>query len=202
MRIKICGVTNVEDALFIEEAGADAIGVVISKESKRNISIDKADEIFSALGPFIIKVVVTHTTSYEKLNEIISLNPDAIQISTNCKIPDTFRGRLIRVIGSESEIPDDCDALIVDESHGNGKAYNAEYAKKIVKKSHIPVILAGGLNSSNVSEAITSVRPYAVDVCSGVEDKVGIKNRFEVLEFIRACGRLPGIKIKKGYFKD
>ncbi|MDD4127997.1 MAG: phosphoribosylanthranilate isomerase, partial [Methanomicrobium sp.] len=102
MRVKICGVTTVEDALFIEEAGADAVGVVISAESKRNVSINRAKEIFASLGPFITRVVVTHTESYDELNDILSLNPDAVQISTGLIIPETFHGRVIRVLENSS----------------------------------------------------------------------------------------------------
>ncbi len=200
MRVKICGVTTANDARFIENAGADAVGVVISPESKRNVSIAQAKEIFDALGPFIIKVVVTHTNSAGELEEIISLKPDAIQISTDLKIPDNFTGRVIRVIKSPENIPNDCDAVIYDESCGENKPYNQSYAKEIVKKSTVPVILAGGLNSSNVSFAIDSVKPYAVDVCTGVEERPGVKNRFEVLEFLRACGKIPGVRLKENCF--
>lgn len=197
--MKICGVTTVSDARFIENAGCDALGVVMSAESKRNISLKQAEEIFDALGPFMSRVVVTHTQSADELDEILSLNPTALQISTGLKIPETFKGRVIRVIEKGSDIPKDCDALIIDESRGEGTPFNLSFAKKIAQNSTVPVILAGGLNSINVAHAIEEVKPYAVDVCSGVEEKPGIKNRFEVLEFLRACGKMPALKLKEKY---
>ena len=201
MRVKICGVTTIEDARFIEGAGADAVGVVISEESKRNVTLKRAEDIFDSLGPFISKVVVTHTKSEDELYEILSLNPTAIQISTGLKIPETFCGQVIRVADKQSLIPKDCDAVIVDESRGEGRLYDFNFAKEIIGCSKMPVILAGGLNSGNVGRAIDEVKPYAVDVCSGVEEKAGIKNRFEVLEFLRACGKLPGLRLKEKYIR-
>ncbi|MBP2132261.1 phosphoribosylanthranilate isomerase [Methanomicrobium sp. W14] len=202
MRVKICGVTNADDAMFIEESGADAIGVVISPESARNVTLEKADLIFSSLGPFITRVVVTHTTSPGELDKILSVNPDAVQLSSGIKMPEYFSGRVIRVIGKNTPVPDDCDALIIDESRGSGRLYDHSFAKEISEKSDIPVILSGGLNSSNVHHAAEEIRPYAVDVCSGVEERPGIKNRFEVLEFLRECGKAPGVKLKKGVLLD
>lgn len=199
MRVKICGVTTVSDARFIENAGCDALGVVISAESKRNVTLERAEEIFDALGPFISRVVVTHTKSSDELNEITALNPTALQISTGLKIPENFKGRVIRVVENGSDIPKDCDAVIIDESRGEGTPFNLSFAKKTAQNSIVPVILAGGLNSGNVARAIEEIKPYAVDVCSGVEEKPGIKNRFEVLEFLRACGKMPGVKLKDKY---
>ncbi|WOF15935.1 phosphoribosylanthranilate isomerase [Methanoplanus sp. FWC-SCC4] len=197
VRVKICGITSVKDALFAEMAGADAIGVVMSDESKRDVTPAQAKKIFESLGPFISKVVVTHTKSQEKLNEIISLNPTAIQISTDIKIPDNYVGDLIRVVKSGESIPNDCDAVIIDDSRGEGIKYNPDFSKKTVKISDIPVILAGGLTPENVAEAISGIKPYAVDVCSGVELNLGEKDNFKVLEFLRACGKIPEVRRKR-----
>ena len=81
MRIKCCGITRVRDALFAEQAGADAIGVVLFiSSSPRSVPVDRAREIFDAVGPFTATVAVTHTTSEEDLAQILALRPTAIQI--------------------------------------------------------------------------------------------------------------------------
>jgi phosphoribosylanthranilate isomerase len=187
--VKICGITRPEDATFAEEAGAHAIGVVVFSGgvSQRVVSVKRAREIFDSVGPFTITVAVSHTHSREHLEQIIALNPDAIQISH----PFTFRNdpgvRVIRVIGRGDRIPEDCDAVIVDDSHGKGRQYDPSYAHVAVQQSRVPVILAGGLNPDNVCDAIRQVHPYAVDVASGVETSPGIKDREKVMAFIAAC---------------
>ena len=188
MRIKICGVTRPEDALFAERCGADAIGVVVcSPGSKRTVPLARAQEIFSAVGPFTTTVAVTHTKSEEDLARIIATGPDAVQVF----YPFTFgKGRgvkVIRAVGRNDPLPGDCDAIIIDESHGGGKAFDLSCARDAVLRSKIPVILAGGLNPQNVAGAIREVSPYAVDVATGVEISPGIKDPEKVRAFIAAC---------------
>jgi phosphoribosylanthranilate isomerase len=91
------------------------------------------------------------------------------------------------VIGRGDPLPEDCDAVIVDDSHGEGRQFDQDYAREIVQRSKVPVILAGGLTPANVSGAIRRVRPYAVDVASGVEMVPGIKDNEKVRVFIAAC---------------
>jgi phosphoribosylanthranilate isomerase len=188
MRIKICGITRPEDALFAEKSGADAIGVVVFSGgvSRRVVSPGSAREIFDAVGPFTTTVAVSHTDSREDLEQMLALNTDAIQIShpfTFCEKPGV---RIIRVIGRGDPLPDDCDAIIVDDSHGKGRRYDPSYARVAAQQSRVPVILAGGLTPENVGEAIRIVRPYAVDVASGVEEAPGIKDKEKVRAFIAA----------------
>jgi phosphoribosylanthranilate isomerase len=191
MRIKICGITRPEDARFAEEAGTDAIGVVVFSGgvSRRVVSPERAREIFDSVGPFTTTVAVSHTNSREDLDQMIALHPTAIQISH----PFTFREdpgvKVIRVIGRGDLLPNNCDAIIVDDSHGKGRAYDPSYARDAVKRSTIPVILAGGLTPENVGEAVRQVQPYAVDVASGVETSPGIKNHEKIQAFVAACRR-------------
>jgi len=188
VRIKICGITRAEDALFAENAGTDAIGIVMySPTSRRSVPDDKAREIFAALGPFVTRVVVTHTQSEQDLEKIFALRPDAIQISHPFVFEKNPGVRVLRVIGRGDPVPGDCDAVIVDESMGAGKTFDREFAKNVVKQSAVPVILAGGLTSQNVAAAIREIRPYAVDVASGVETAPGIKDHTKVAAFIRAA---------------
>ena len=188
MRIKCCGITRPEDARFAEACGADAIGVVVfSPTSRRSVTLGRAREIFDAVGPFTTTVAVSHTTSYDDLEQILALHPDAIQISH----PFVFREKpvvkLIRVIGRNDPLPTDCDAIIVDESHGSGKEFDLSHARNTVLQSTLPVILAGGLTPENVVEAIKQVHPYAVDVASGIETAPGVKDHTKIAAFIAAA---------------
>ena len=188
MRVKICGITRVEDAQFAERAGADAIGVVMySPTSRRSVPESRAREIFSALGPFVTRVIVTHAHSEEDLKRILALRPDAIQVSHPFVFPEKPGARVLRVIGRGDAVPDDCDAVIVDESMGAGKQFDREFAKIVAKTSRVPVILAGGLTPENVGAAIREIRPYAVDVASGVETGPGIKDHTKIAAFICAA---------------
>jgi phosphoribosylanthranilate isomerase len=189
MRIKICGITRPEDARFAEQLGADAIGVVVFSGgvSQRHIGEEKARGIFESVGPFTTTVAVSHTQSEDDLKRMIALHPDAIQISHPFRFTEDPGVRIIRVIGRSDPLPEDCDAVIVDDSHGKGRDFDPSYARDAVKRSKVPVILAGGLTPENVGDAIRRVRPYAVDVASGIEMSPGIKDHEKVRAFIAAC---------------
>ena len=191
MRIKICGITRPEDAQFAEKEGANAIGVVVFSDgiSKRAVGERKAREIFDAVGPFTVTVAVSHTRSEDDLKRILALRPRAVQLSHPFIFDDDPGVAVIRVIGRGDPLPEDCDAIIVDDSHGKGRDYDPSYACDAVRRSKIPVILAGGLTADNVEKAIRHVHPYAVDVASGVEQSPGVKNREKVRAFIAACRR-------------
>jgi phosphoribosylanthranilate isomerase len=189
LRIKICGITRPDDARFAERVGANAIGVVVCSDnvSKRNVTLETAKKIFTAVGPFTTIVAVSHTRSEEDLRRLIALRPHAIQISHPFTFEEDPGVAVIRVIGRGDPLPDDCDAIIVDDSHGRGRSFDGSYAKEAVRKSRIPVILAGGLTPENVGAAIREIRPYAVDVASGVEVSPGIKDPKKIEAFIAAC---------------
>jgi phosphoribosylanthranilate isomerase len=193
MRVKICGITRAEDAVHAIEAGADAIGVILSSDSPRCVTPERAEEIFSLAGPFVTTVAVTHTESRRDLNRILALRPAAIQISHPFRFPTKPRAKILRVVRPGTTVPGDSDALVVDQSMGTGTLFDAGFARELVRNSPVPVILAGGLTPENVAEAIQSVRPYAVDVASGVEaGPKGVKDHTRVTAFIRAArGALP-----------
>jgi phosphoribosylanthranilate isomerase len=180
MRIKCCGITMPADARFAESAGADAIGVVVFSGgvSRRVVTPERAREIFDAVGPFTATVAVSHTKSEVDLQAMLALRPSAIHEDPGVAV--------IRVIGRGDPLPDDCDAVIVDDSHGQGKTYDLSYAREAVRHSKIPVVLAGGLTPENVADAIRQVHPYAVDVASGIETAPGIKDHTKIAGFIAA----------------
>jgi phosphoribosylanthranilate isomerase len=188
MRIKCCGITSPEDARYAEACGADAIGVVVfSPPSKRSVTPERAREIFDAVGPFTTTVAVSHTTSPEDLEQMLALHPDAIQISHPFVFREKPGEKVIRVIGRDDPVPTDCDAIIVDESHGSGKNFDLSHAHNVMQQSALPVILAGGLTPENVEDAIRQVHPYAVDVASGIETAPGIKDHTKIAAFIAAA---------------
>jgi phosphoribosylanthranilate isomerase len=187
MRIKICGITSIDDALAAQDAGADAIGVVMYSNSKRSVSKKRTAGIFSALGPFIATVAVSHTTDPRELADMLSLCPTAVQISFPFPVPGDSGVKVLRVVAKGEPLPDDCDAIVIDESRGEGRRFDLAFARDVVLKSRVPVILAGGLTPENVQEAASRVRPYAVDVASGIEEQPGVKDREKMFAFIKAC---------------
>jgi phosphoribosylanthranilate isomerase len=137
-------------------------------------------------------VAVTHTKSRRDLNRILALRPDAIQISHPFTLAGKPRVRVLRVVKPGDPLPDDGDAVVVDGSRGSGRPYDTGFARDVVQRSLVHVILAGGLTPENVAGAIEVVRPYCVDVASGVEVRPGIKDPSRVTGFIRAArGVLP-----------
>lgn len=183
--MKICGITTPEDAIMADLAGADAIGVVMYSDSPRSVDIDTAEEIFGSVGPYITRVCVSHTTLLGDIEAMLDIKPDAIQVSMPPVLPHPFPVRLIRVVSGEQPLPTNADALLVDGSAGKGTLFDADLASRVVRESRVPVILAGGLNPGNVAQAIIRVRPYGVDVATGVEDSPGVKNEQKVREFVK-----------------
>jgi phosphoribosylanthranilate isomerase len=189
--VKICGITTVEDALFVERAGGDAVGVVLCSDSPRAVEIETAHEIFSSLGPFIAKVAVTHTQSPRELRDILRIHPTAIQLYHDLEIPPSSGVSTIRVVKKGGPIPADCACVCVDESMGTGRAYDPMFARDVVCRSPLPVMLSGGLSPENLGTAIMTVKPYAVDICSGVEERPGRKDRRRVVRCIQESRGYP-----------
>ena len=188
MRIKICGITSVDDALSAQSAGADAIGVVMYSHSKRSVSKKRAAEIFAALDPFTATVVVSHTSDPQEFADMLTLRPTAVQISYPFAVPEKTTGvKVLRVAAKGQPLPDDCDGIVIDESQGEGRRFDLAFARDVVRRSRVPVILAGGLTPENVQDAVSRVRPYAVDVASGVEAYPGVKDKEKMHAFIKAC---------------
>ncbi|HOB07375.1 MAG TPA: phosphoribosylanthranilate isomerase [Methanoculleus sp.] len=179
--------TNIRDAHAAVEAGADAIGVVLASPSPRSVRPEEAREIFAAVPPSVTTVAVTSTGRPEDLPAILSLRPDAVQVPADLEVPSRAGLRVIRMLAPGDPLRDDCDAVIIDASHGRGRAFDPGYARRCVASSSVPVILAGGLNPWNVAAAVRAVRPYAVDVCSGVEAMPGLKDGRLVRAFVKAC---------------
>jgi phosphoribosylanthranilate isomerase len=193
-RVKICGLTNVEDALAAVALGADAIGMVFAK-SPRQISPHKAREISQALPPFVTRIgvfvnsdlnTITGVADYCDL-DVIQLHGDkcweVVRFLTYpflkaLAVKDCTVLEEIRIHHLRSFLLDAYDS---SAAGGTGKMFDWRIAKEA--SSLGKVILSGGLTPDNIGEALESVQPYAVDVCSGVEKEPGIKDHDRMRRF-------------------
>lgn len=196
-RVKICGITQVSDALYAAECGADALGFIFA-ESPRRVSADSARDIIRRLPPFITTVGV-FVGQHPGLPELVNYcGLGAVQLHSGYSqqyVEGLRNHRLIlgvKVRGEESlrDIPgvELASAVLLDAWHpdvqgGSGLAFDWSVLQGGLPFEK-PFILAGGLNPENISEAIEKTRPYAVDVSSGVETSPGIKDPEKVRLFI------------------
>lgn len=196
IRIKICGITTVQDGLAAALAGADAIGLVFVPASRRSVSIDQARRICRALPPFVSRVGLFMDADPLRVEEVLAGVPlDCLQFHGSERARDcqAFGRPWIKALAmGRDESPDwkayaGADALLLD-SHGNGKlgGSGTVFDWNRVPALDRPWILAGGLHPGNVAEACRQLHPDAVDVSSGVEIRPGIKDHNALDEFIKA----------------
>ena len=207
VKVKICGITNIGDALAAVECGADALGFVFAT-SPRQVTAEVAREIADGLPPFICKVGVFVNSDLKKVEETMAschldlaqlhgdedtgycaaLFPRAIKVFTTKNMPSEKELRQYRVA-----------AYMLDIDKGTalkGSEQTELWQLALQLKDYGPVILAGGLTPSNVGKAIKVARPYAVDVSSGVESRTGKKAHNKMQDFIMAAkGGLAGQRI-------
>ncbi len=207
MRTKICGIRNMSDAQTAIRAGANAVGflVGITHLAEDKISKEDAREIISMLPPFVSTVMVTHLTDKKEIVELAKyLGVNTVQIHDYIppvdvlfvkeNLPFCKIIKAIHIIDKESalEMVKDfecvCDALLLDSRTkdrlgGTGITHDWNISQEIVAKSKVPVILAGGLTDNNVYEAVKKVKPFGVDVNSGVEND-GWKSYEKVFKFV------------------
>lgn len=200
-RVKICGITRVEDALAAARAGADAIGLVFAEQSPRHLSLDQAAAIVRALPPFVSVVGLFVDAERGRIDEVLRrvaldlLQFHGTESPEQCRL---YHRPYIKAISMKPDVNvtalealySDAAGLLLDSDHptlagGSGAHFDWTRVPRDLAK---PVILAGGLTPANVAEAIRVVRPYAVDVSSGVEQSKGIKDAAKMIEFIRNAG--------------
>lgn len=196
-RVKICGITQLTDALFAAECGADALGFIFA-ESPRRVSADTARDIIRRLPPFIttIGVFVGQQPDLPELTQYCGFS--AVQLHSGYSREYVAGLRSHRLIlgvrvkdqASLGDIPgvEMASAVLLDAWHpqlqgGSGLAFDWSILHRGLPVEK-PFILAGGLNPENISEAVEKTRPYAVDVSSGVEVSPGIKDPEKVRLFI------------------
>ncbi|TAN06986.1 MAG: phosphoribosylanthranilate isomerase [Rhodanobacteraceae bacterium] len=198
-RVKICGITRVEDALLACALGADAIGIVLTPTSPRCVPIKRARAIRDALPAFVTAVVLTHGLPADRVREIIAgVRPDLVQFHglEDAAFCESFGVRYIKALGMAGSVDVQAAAnrhqhavgFVLDghppgEQGGRGKTFDWSRVPRDLDR---PVILAGGLNPDNVGRAIRAVHPWAVDLASGVEASPGIKDAAKMRAFFAA----------------
>jgi phosphoribosylanthranilate isomerase len=201
-KVKICGITNKVDASMAANYGADAIGIVNVRGSKRFVDLDRAADIFCVLPVFVSRVIVAMPESIEEALQIEETGADYIQLHGDEPVnfirelrENTMMGIIKKVSVDENSITDSvrysriADAILLDTkvkgaAGGTGIVHDWDMSRKVVDSVDKPVILAGGINPGNVGDAIERVNPYAVDVSSGVESKLGSKDKNKLEKFI------------------
>jgi len=191
-RVKICGITSLNDAEHISQAGADAIGLVFYDKSPRNVTIEQASTICEGLDPFITTVGLFMDAPKEFVDSVLASVPlDLLQFhgSETPEYCASFQRPYIKAVGMKNrQLADfakyadqysDAKGILVD-SHSAGKAGGTGETfdwNDVPQNYHKPIILAGGLNPNNISDAIKQISVYGVDLSSGVESAPGIKDK-------------------------
>jgi len=207
VKVKICGITCEEDLKMVCNLGADAVGFIVGvPSSPRNLTLEKAKRLIRRVPIFVKSVLVTVPKSIEEILRLYTeLRPDIIQIHGIIPLKISVLKRkglnafLVAAISVKSKNALQTavkharlfDAVLVDSYvagryGGTGVIHDWSVSKRIREAIHPkPLILAGGLNPENVKEAVKAVKPYAVDVSTGVELSPGIKDPEKVKAFIR-----------------
>ncbi|AMV71576.1 phosphoribosylanthranilate isomerase [Desulfuromonas carbonis] len=202
IKVKICGITSLEDALHACACGVDALGFVFYEESPRCIDPGSAAKIIRQLPPFVTTVGLFVNADPEQVEEVADFcGLDVIQLHgdegpDDCDFTPRRTIKALRVKDAASLARHDdyavaalmLDSWVKGSYGGTGHLFNWELAAAVARQR--PVILAGGLTPENVADAIRAVRPYAVDVSSGVEAAPGRKDPAKVAAFIDAARRL------------
>ncbi|OYV32949.1 MAG: N-(5'-phosphoribosyl)anthranilate isomerase [Thiomonas sp. 20-64-5] len=197
-RIKICGITRIEDAWTAAHAGADAIGLVFYPPSPRHVTLAQAREIAASVPPFISVVTLFVNAAPQFVEDVIAqVRPALLQFHGDEAPGDCTRyghpyiraARMregLDLLDFASRFPTS-QALVLDTDQpgygGGGEVFDWS---RIPANVALPLVLSGGLHAANVTPAIRRVRPWAVDVSSGVEASKGIKSAQRIAEFVAA----------------
>ncbi|HZW24433.1 MAG TPA: phosphoribosylanthranilate isomerase [Gallionella sp.] len=206
-RIKVCGITRAEDARTVAASGADAIGLVFYAKSPRHVSAEQAAQLVAALPPFVTTVGLFVDADAAFVREVLAAVPlDVLQFHGD-ETPEycaQFGRPYLKAIRVRAGVDLlQCaaqfstaralllDAYVAGVPGGTGATFDWGL---IPRQLPLPVILSGGLDAENVAEAIERVRPYAVDVSSGVEAAKGIKDAAKVAAFVKEVKRVDSVR--------
>ena len=214
VRVKICGITSELDAQRAARAGAWALGFNFYKKSPRFISPFKAKKIMDTLPPFMTSVGIFVNHNAGAMRDIIThCGLRAVQLHGDedhhfCHRLKRYNVKIIKVFrvgeGFDPKMIENykVDALMFDtyDQHhfgGTGKTFDWNILKQVKSITELPIILSGGLNSHNVIEPVNELKPYAVDVNSGVEEAPGKKDAKKMKDFIDIVSYISGAKVKE-----
>lgn len=203
-RVKICGITRPADGLAAAMAGADAIGLVFYDRSPRAVTISQAQSIAAALPPFVTKVGLFVNADEVKVKAVLAKVPlDLLQFHGDedprfCASFDKPYLKALRMkpgLALEDGLAayGSAQGILLDawhEQHYGGTGLAFDWTRTNELKGNARLVLAGGLHPGNVAAAIRQVRPWAVDVSSGVESAPGIKSEKLVQQFISEVQRV------------
>jgi len=197
VRVKICGITSVEDALAAVRAGADAIGLVFYQASPRAVAVAQARQIALAVGPFVTVTGLFVDAAPEFVHDILAQVPlHLLQFHGNETVDycESFTRPYIKALRMRPEL--DVDAAIAGYASASGILLDAyrqgvpggtgetfDWAR-VPKAASVPIVLAGGLTPANVATAIAATGVYGVDVSGGVESTPGAKDHSKLTAFI------------------
>jgi phosphoribosylanthranilate isomerase len=201
LKVKICGITNVDDALAAVDAGADALGFIFAEAGKKRnrfVTPMQAQHIIEQLPPFVTTVGVCVDAPFTEVIHYLSF-VDIIQFHGDESPEEVGQMRHLAIkafrAGDSFQLDDMMayparayllDACVPGETGGTGQRCDWDIARAAVRSGK-PIILAGGLTPENVAEAVKTVRPYAVDVSGGVEAEPGKKDHERIRAFIHAA---------------
>lgn len=205
-RVKICGITSIEDAQTVCDSGVDALGLVFYEKSPRNVSIKTAKSICANTPPFVTTVGLFLDASKQFVDSVLASVPlDLLQFhgSESPEYCASFNRPYIKVVGMKSINSDDefkayadqfndAKGFLVD-SHATGKAGGTGQTfdwSDVPQSYDKPIILAGGLNPDNIADAISQVSVYGVDLSSGVESQAGVKDKQKVTQLMNEIHRI------------
>jgi len=201
-RVKICGVTNEADRDAVVAAGADAVGIIhgVPVDTPRKVDEATAESLVAGVPPLVTSVLVTMpTTVQQAVRRVDETEPDAVQVHDGLDpaelgaLSRRVSQQVIAVVDAGADnieaYADHADALLVDSvdeagAGGTGETHDWERTREVVDDLDVPVILAGGLAPDNVTEAVRTVGPFAVDTASGVEQAGGVKDHDAVQTFV------------------
>jgi len=204
-RVKICGITRVEDVRTAVAAGVDALGLVFVPASRRSIGLEQAQELVAAVPAFVQTVALFADADSDRVRTVVDgVGPDLLQFhgsesgrfcrqfarpyikALSAELDDAARGRALADHGTARGFL--LDSHAVSGLGGTGHTFDWGRWPRGADQRRRPWILAGGLSPENVAEAVSSLSPYAVDVSSGVEDAPGIKSAEKIHAFMRGVG--------------
>jgi phosphoribosylanthranilate isomerase len=201
MRIKVCGITNIDDAILCQQLGVDAVGFILYNKSKRYVSMEKSQKIIKELSPFIVKIGVFVNESPENINKLASkIGLNGVQLHgeepaeyiTKIHLPVIKSFRIKQdfdysLLNSYKPCYFLLDSFSLSEYGGTGIRFDWSSIPKDIRNK---IILAGGISIENVETVFKEIRPVAIDISSSLEKYPGKKDPVKIKSFMKKFNSL------------